>query len=210
MILSNKHKFIFLKNHKVAGTAVEISLSRYCKDKEDIITEVDPEFEKIRRRFSVSPKNHRNKKTIIESHASAEQIYEYVGHKTWITYKKIIIERHPYDRVLSQYYMDQVEQRDGSVSFEEWIFDPKWSKSRSRNSDKLFFRNSIAPDVFLRYECLQEELTELMKYLGMDFDGWLPEIRVGLKKDKSLLTGPIKERIYFENKFIFDRMGYSK
>jgi len=30
MIVSRRHRFIFIKTHKTAGTSIEISLSRYC------------------------------------------------------------------------------------------------------------------------------------------------------------------------------------
>lgn len=210
MIVNHKHKFIFLKNHKTAGTAIEISLSRYCGES-DILTELGPRFETKRRAVSpIGAQNHRFKKTIMESHSSCAQIYDYVGHRIWNTYAKIIVERHPYQRYLSQYYMDQLENSDGMVSFEDWVFNPKWRKSRTRNTDKIFFGNSIGPDFFIKYESLATDLSNVLGGLGVDWDGWIPRERVGIKKDQSLLTGPVKERIYTENKFLFEFLKYKR
>ena len=38
MIISHKHKFIFLKTRKTAGTSVQIALSGICDQDLDIIT----------------------------------------------------------------------------------------------------------------------------------------------------------------------------
>ena len=48
MIISHKHKFIFIKTHKTAGTSLEIALSKYCGE-EDVITPISDKDEQIRR-----------------------------------------------------------------------------------------------------------------------------------------------------------------
>ena len=39
MIISHRHKFIYLKARKVAGTSVEVALAKHCGDA-DIVTPV--------------------------------------------------------------------------------------------------------------------------------------------------------------------------
>ncbi len=48
MIVSHKHKFIFLKTNKTAGTSIEIALSKFCGE-DDIITRISPKDEQTRR-----------------------------------------------------------------------------------------------------------------------------------------------------------------
>ncbi len=47
MILSHKHRFIFLKTRKTAGTSIEIALSKFC-DNNDIITRITEQDEVLR------------------------------------------------------------------------------------------------------------------------------------------------------------------
>jgi hypothetical protein len=57
MILSHKHKFIFIKGRKVAGTSAEIALSQICGP-EDIITPITPSDERFRVGTPGEPRNY--------------------------------------------------------------------------------------------------------------------------------------------------------
>jgi hypothetical protein len=57
MILSHKHKFIFIKGEKVAGTSAEIALSRFCGPG-DIITPITPIDERHRIGTAGEPRNY--------------------------------------------------------------------------------------------------------------------------------------------------------
>jgi len=48
MIISHRHRFIFIKLRKTAGTSMEIALSGICGD-QDVITPISEEDEKVRR-----------------------------------------------------------------------------------------------------------------------------------------------------------------
>ncbi len=51
MIVSHKHKFIFIKTRKTAGTSVEIALSKIC-GKNDILTPISPKDEIYRQEYA--------------------------------------------------------------------------------------------------------------------------------------------------------------
>lgn len=57
MIISHKHRFIFIKTRKTAGTSIEISLARYCGP-DDIITPITLADEPLRGRFGFSAQNY--------------------------------------------------------------------------------------------------------------------------------------------------------
>ena len=57
MILSLKHRFIFIKGRKVGGTSVEMALSKICGP-EDIITPITPIDEKTRLRNKSKCQNY--------------------------------------------------------------------------------------------------------------------------------------------------------
>ena len=51
MIISHRHRFIFIKPKKVAGTSIEISLSRICGP-EDVLTPLGAKDEKQRQMWA--------------------------------------------------------------------------------------------------------------------------------------------------------------
>ena len=62
MIISHKHKFIFIKTFKVSGTSMEIALSRYIGN-EDILTPLNLEDEiKRYKKTGVLPQNYSKNK----------------------------------------------------------------------------------------------------------------------------------------------------
>ena len=57
MILSHRHKFIFIKGIKVAGTSAEIAISQACGP-DDIITPITPADERYRLGTAGEPRNY--------------------------------------------------------------------------------------------------------------------------------------------------------
>ena len=71
MIVSHKHKFIFVKSLKTGGTSVEAFLASYCGP-DDIITPVDSRDEMIRRKLGVFPRNFLRRKYGIPDEATMD------------------------------------------------------------------------------------------------------------------------------------------
>ncbi|UOQ84351.1 hypothetical protein [Gracilibacillus salinarum] len=88
MIISHKHKFIFIKTRKTAGTSIEISLSRYCGD-QDIITPISPKDEKIRKKLGKQPQHYHK----LYNHMRAQQIKKFVGEEIWKDYYTFCFDR---------------------------------------------------------------------------------------------------------------------
>ena len=62
MIVSKKHKFVFLKTPKTGGSSLEFYLSQFC-DKNDILTPLLPKEEKLKKKFKLlNIKNYKIKK----------------------------------------------------------------------------------------------------------------------------------------------------
>ena len=70
MILSHKHRFIFIKGIKVAGTSVEIALSQLCGP-EDIITPITPADERFRLGTNGEPRNYTNSRSVEREYIEA-------------------------------------------------------------------------------------------------------------------------------------------
>ena len=133
MILSHKHKFIFIKCRKTAGTSVEISLSKLCGPK-DIITPLTPEDDKARLdlgirggqnyllpksempfkdRWNFSKKGAQPKK--FRNHISAAEVAELIP-DVWNSYFKFTVERNPFDKVVSYYFWKRGHEKYSKIS----------------------------------------------------------------------------------------------
>ena len=123
MILSHKHRFIFIKGVKVAGTSAEIALSQMCGP-DDVITPITPADEKYRLGTRGEPRNYasdrqverdylhavrsnppqelgdlRHPKTPFTNHMALKDVLALVPEA--MGYRLIFVERSPYAKVLS-------------------------------------------------------------------------------------------------------------
>ncbi|HEX5238971.1 MAG TPA: hypothetical protein VFW39_10990 [Sphingomicrobium sp.] len=70
MILSHKHRFVFIKGLKVAGTSIEIALAQLCGP-EDIITPITPADERYRLGTAGEPRNYADDRKIEKAYLAA-------------------------------------------------------------------------------------------------------------------------------------------
>jgi hypothetical protein len=132
MIISHKHKFIFIKTRKTAGTSIEMALEEICGS-EDVIT---PDIAKSRRSApgasDVLISRARNYNGVFNpfvelpmassaldvarisrdflrwpkyyNHMRGYSVKSRVDSKVWNNYYKFCFERNPWDKVISFYY----------------------------------------------------------------------------------------------------------
>lgn len=101
MIVSHKHKFIFIKPIKVAGTSIEIALAQCCGE-EDIITPItkfNPKADETQ--YHHPARNYREKGFF--NHMPPREIEKRVGRKIWDSYFKISVVRNPWDQTVSRF-----------------------------------------------------------------------------------------------------------
>ena len=134
MIYSTKHGFVFIKGRKVAGTSLEIALSARCGP-DDIITPITFEDELMRyeqygalpRNFAIDPEKEcayldnirsgtkasfSRKNCKFWNHMPASDICELLGQHTFRKVLKFVIERHPYEKVVSQAFWKHSRAKD--------------------------------------------------------------------------------------------------
>jgi hypothetical protein len=136
MIVSHKHKFIFIKTKKTAGTSIEIALSKVCDDN-DIITPINKEDEIIREQFSKRKAQNTvipfskytlkdwlrfikyRKRLEFYNHMPASEIKKYLDASIWSSYYKFCFEREPLRKSISHYKWRKKKVRYNN--FEEYF-----------------------------------------------------------------------------------------
>lgn len=169
MIISHKHKFIFIKSLKTAGTSTEVYLSTLCGE-EDIVTPIYPYIEGHKPRnykglFSLTRYFKKGDlKLFIKAlrdlilfrkfynHISAEDIKLRLPSHVWNEYTKFSIEREPEPKVISHYNMHL--SRGLVKSFEEYL-----QKGRYPVNERFYCINKkIILNTLLSYENLLDDL----------------------------------------------------
>jgi hypothetical protein len=187
MILSHKHKFIFVKTAKTAGTSIEVFLSRHCESTA-VVTPIEPPIEGHRPRnyegfinpipeiverpgkFLSALQHSIASREKFYRHMPASEVQKRVTRAVWNNYFKFCVERNPWDKVLSHYHMHAVRE-GGSLSFDDYLARGRFPINYFRYTDRSGTKTIV--DRILRYENLIAELSEVFAQLNIPFDGTL-------------------------------------
>ncbi|MEL7377021.1 MAG: sulfotransferase family 2 domain-containing protein [Bacteroidota bacterium] len=193
MIISHKHKFIFVKTRKTAGTSLEIALSKIC-GKDDIITPISEDDEQSRRSFAnISAQNFRmpmsqytredyaklffrGKPKSFYNHMTCAEIKANVPKEVWDSYYKFTIERNPFDKVVSLYYYRGADKKFASI----YDFLKNGGLKGFNSFDIYAIDGVVAVDHIYRYEDIRDLCPTLTQDLKLDSELTMPE-----KKAKS-------------------------
>ena len=187
MIISHEHKFIFIKTAKTAGTSIEVFLAQHCGPT-DILTPITPPVEGHRPQNEAGMMNPWTevlrhpfapfaawrhvfeKRSRFYRHMPAWVVRRRVSPEVWNSYFKFCVERNPWDKVLSHYYM--LAHRDGpALPFDRYLAKGKFPLNYVRYTDPAGKR--VIVDRVLRYENLMPELAEVFARLRIPFQGTL-------------------------------------
>lgn len=164
MIVSHKHKFIFIKTQKTASGACELALGRLCGEEDIIKSDADPKkagledlTERNNQRVIPSAKNftksfvHQWRKKTLPNpiiaynyslqkfhspHIPAKEAKKILGRNVWDSYYKFCFERNPFDRLVSLYYW-RTKGMEKPPTFKEFAYvvcERKRSKLRKYNA----------------------------------------------------------------------------
>jgi hypothetical protein len=201
VILSHKHKFIYLKTMKTASSSMEIGLSRILGP-DDVITPTRDDLDSQRsqgmggqnyrldhpdvprqpllRRLLGRPERTNHPSIGFHEHIGAEQVRRYVGQDVWSSYYKFTFERNPWDRQIS-YYFYKTRHKARRPDFERFL--RRKSKVYIPNFEIYAIDGEIAVDFVGRYENLSEDFNKAIKAIGMKEEILLPMSNVAPGKD---------------------------
>jgi len=219
MILSKKHKFIFIKGKKVAGTSIEVLLSHLCGN-QDIVTPITPIDERSRfhssgtcaQNYACNPEEHHSFISLIKSNNDKElenillpkgKYYNHMPLKEVLYLQKDIsedwlvfaAERDPYSKIISYANMQ--------IKFNEYLNDgkPMLSDLKSlkhqiernfddgtyldvKNIDLYKDPSNIIKTVIIKYDDLDNQLSEIISQLGIINHPPLKQYKAGLSSNK--------------------------
>lgn len=194
MILSHKHKFIYIKTRKTASSSIEALLSRLCGP-EDVIT---PTSDRLMTGERLPPQNYRLDHPLVPKrplmrrllgrperlyhptigfyeHIPAWRIKAYVGEAIWNSYYKFTFERNPWDKQVSWYFY-KTKSKKQRPSFERFMHDKP--KALVENHSLYMIDGKTAVDFLGRYETLTEDLDHVLKAIGVESTDPLPQLNV--------------------------------
>ena len=207
MIISYKHKFIFVAIPKTAGHAIRSGLRRYL-DKND--WEQCTLFEK--RFFPVETLAR-----LGHGHLSYEQIRPFLLPGVWNDYFTFAFVRNPYDRFLSFCYF---RYHDSPLLFESPLSELKRIFHIEKSKNGVLFRPQykflcddsgvLRPKFVGRYESLQTDFERVCKQLAIPSQE-LPFVNSSSKAvSKDDMDGELEEMLYEHFQRDFRLFGYER
>lgn len=181
MIVSHKHRFIFFKTRKTAGTSIELALEPLCGAADIIAATKDgvrgrnnrvplhlrPFAWWWRTKRDVCPfrKHQQSPFATYYSHDRAELIRKLVGRKVFDSYFKFTIERNPWDREVSLYYWRT--RRRPETKFRDFVLYNQ-QKFWVDNFNIYTIDGELVADYVMRYETLEDDLRVVSRLIGCD------------------------------------------
>ena len=212
MIISHKHKFIFIKPQKTAGTSIELLLSRICGD-EDIITPLgnDPDPNVREKHQAKNPQNFKRPKPFklwevrefywlltkgivpnlnYKEHLTPDIIKSYVGEEIWNSYKKISIVRNPWDHAVSwfKWQAKYGYEKTNPNDFEGYI------RKNYRTIWPFFTTHGVYDiDFMIRFEEMETDIKKLAEILP-EIGGFnIPQTKNKIRNDNKTYHGYFNE-----------------
>jgi hypothetical protein len=173
MIVSHRHRFIFVRTRATAGTAIEIALSRCCGDTDIITRRAGPAVGRGAQNDTLPLRNYRAhdglqllraRRARLRSHAAAAEVRAVIGIDLWDSYFKFCVERDPWDKALALYNRRTLlrEPRPSLMQFLGSLTPDSLS-----NFDIYTIDGALAVDRVIRFEHLADELEALRHLLDL-------------------------------------------
>lgn len=180
MIISHKHKFIFIKTHKTAGSSIQLALEKHCGP-DDIVCKMGPHT--IEELETFTPRNEGK----FLGHDLAHIIRSRIGMDVWNEYLTIAFTRNPFDRVVSQFWWDFHGRTRTTQTFKQYLRAYASNRlSKWHLSNWYFYTDpddKIIVDFMGKYESLLYDYQRLCELLEIPFE-MLPQLKSNTRKDK--------------------------
>ena len=180
VLVSHKHKFIYIKTAKVAGSSVEAFFGQFCvgpkakynfKDRQDAI---DSHWGIVGNRMGGITKSG------ITAHMTAKAIRRRIGVEKFGSYFKFCVVRNPWDVLVSR-YLWRTKKTNSYSSFKNFVKGINGMK----NWNIMSIDDKLVCDYYIRFENLEAGVCEVCEKLDIkDYDiSKLPHHKSGIRED---------------------------
>jgi len=169
MIISHKHKFIFIKTRKTAGTSLEVYLSQYCGD-DDIITPFTMSKAELENKESHRPRNFEG----FQAHIGAGKVKGKVSEEVWKTYFKFAFDRNPWDLIVSFFLQKSVVRNPDlriEGTFDEFVHGGADGTYKFPiNFNMYSMKGEVVMDFVGRFETLEKDFKYVCDRVGIPYE----------------------------------------
>jgi len=159
MIISHKHKFIFVKGAKIAGTSLEAALRPYLGSFDISTPVVSYDEEYMKKNNIPPPQNYSNiygyitsrwdGRGIFAEHSWAYEIRGMIGEKIWNDYFTFTIERLPHEKTVSNYCHYKTLFNNKTIPF---LYLIRFYLNKIRNSGNITKMSPVSIVKFLTFK----------------------------------------------------------
>lgn len=213
MILDKENGWLFLKTGKVAGTSVEIALSRLVSPA-SIITPNMPKEEELRKslgyreargyklpiteytigQFLRRAIRGRRPQDVFWDHISASEIRDRIGGQVFDGLFKFSIVRNPFDEAVSRWRWYTKRFGKSIGTFERFIFDHP--ESIVTNRLRISIDGSNVMDKMIRFENLVDDFRSVSDRLNLDEQFFTDLKTLRLKSNRPTARLPTPAEVY--------------
>lgn len=201
-VVSHRHRVIFLKTRKTAGTSIELWLSTIA-GASDVLAPIEPRDEARRAAVGPSAQNFAvpvrrygprdvarhlaGRPPRFVNHMPAVDVRRYVGRQIWSDYLKVTVERNAYDRAVSMFRWHTRDTPGADLV----DFLRAFPARKLANAPIYSIGSEVIADVVLDHARLEQDLRALQRRLGV-VEVPLPLSKVSAVRtaDSKALLGP--------------------
>jgi hypothetical protein len=221
VIISHKHRFVFVKTNKTAGTSVEVFLSQIAGE-DAVVTPIDPPVEGHRPRNYELPgrvagrlryragaarrdaldllrRTETRKKPAYYNHSSAIRIRNYLGTARWNSYFTFSLDRNPWDKIMSMYFY---RGWDKEMTLREYVLNGRLPSDFFLYS---FDGRTVGVDYVARYEHLEDDLRYILAHRGIDYPVTLTKEKGWFRPQRATVESMFDEEMNARVEKVFAR-----
>lgn len=216
MIVSHRHKFIYLRTEKTGSTALEEALLSILGP-EDMVSSHGGGRSGLARLLPKGSLQRLAPRAFgLHRHAHARDVRAVLGPQVFDSYLKIAVERNVWDRQVSLYNHRKSRRGTDRRSFARDMANPLWRRlhhTRLRNWDVYAIGDSVVADDVILYENLTTGIARLSAQLRLDTPLQLARRNDGHRTDAAhysvFYTDPVRDLVGRMYRREVERFGFT-